>query len=92
MKRFKQPKPNRVSLSDKDLRKMKEEITDYAVGTASLLYMEAIRDEFGFGMDDIEKVFIRASRYAKYIDEHVVSMKTLADDLEKNTGIRIKWR
>lgn len=92
MKRFKKPKQGTVTLSVKDLERIKTEATDEAVGTASLLYLVSIKDEFGFGLDEMEKVFIRATRYARYIDEHVASMKDLAKDLEKATGVKIKWR
>ena len=92
MKRFKKPKTGSITVSGKELLKIKQEITDTAVGTASLLYMVAAKDEFGFTFEDIEKLFVRATRYAEYIDDHVISMKNLADDLEKETGIKIKWR
>lgn len=92
MKRSKKPKGGTVTLTVKDINKIKKDVTDTAVGTASLLYMVAMKDEFGFGFDEVAKVFVRATRYSRYIDDHVATMKDLADTLEKDTGIKIKWR
>ena len=93
VKRVKKPKQGTVTLSAKDLRQLKEEVTEKAVGTASLLYLVSMKDEFGWGFDECEKVFLRATRYAKYLDNHLAKMKDLADSLEKDTGIKVKyWR
>ena len=92
MKRFKKPKQATVTLTEKDIKQIKADVTENAVGTASLLYMVAMMDEFGHNTEDIEKVFIRATRYARYIDDHVATMRDLANTLEKNTGIKVKWR
>lgn len=92
MKRVKKPKPNKVTLTAKEIAKLKQEVTEEAVGTASLLYMTAMKDEFGYEFEEVERVFVRATRYARYIEEHVASMKDLAKTLEKDTGIKIKWR
>jgi hypothetical protein len=51
-----------------------------------------MKDEFGYEFEEVERVFVRATRYARYIEEHVASMKDLAKTLEKDTGIKIKWR
>lgn len=92
MKRFKKPKTGTVTLSSKDIQKMKMEITESAVGTASLLYLTSMVDEFKMDYEDVKKVFVRATRYARYLDEHLATMKDLANSLEKDTGIKINWR
>lgn len=92
MKRFKKPKQEKVTLTQKDIYEIKKDVTETAVGTASLLYMVSCKDEFGFGYDEIEKLFMRATRYARYLDDHAVEMKDLAKDLEKNTGIKVRWK
>ena len=92
MKRVKKPKQKTITISEKDLAKIKAEITDVAVGTASLLYLTAMKDEFGYGIEETEKVFVRAERYAKYLDNHLATMEDLANTLEKDTGIKIIWR
>ena len=92
MKRFKQPKQGTVTLSAKDLKALKMDITENAVGTASLLYLTSMKDEFGWGYEEIKRVFLRATRYAKYLDDHVATMKDLANTLEKDTGVKVKWR
>ena len=92
MKRVKKPKPNKVTLTAKEIVKLKQEITDIAIGTSSLLYLTAMKDEFGFGYEEVKRVFVRAERYAKYLDGHMATMEDLAKTLEKDTGIKIKWR
>lgn len=92
MKRVKKPKPNKVTLTAKEIVKLKQEITDIAIGTSSLLYLTAMKDEFGFGYEEVKRVFVRAERYAKYLDGHMATMDDLAKTLEKDTGIKIKWR
>lgn len=92
MKRFKKPKNKTVTLNAKTLQKIKNEVTDEAVCKATLLYLVSMKDEFNYGYEEVERVFIRANRYAEYIDDKVATMKTLAESLEKNTGIKIEWR
>lgn len=92
MKRFKKPKTGTITLSVSDIKKIKKEVTEEAVGTSTLLYLEAAKDELGLDFDKVRDVFVRASRYARHMDDHVITMTDLAKDLEKDTGIRIKWR
>ena len=92
MKRFKKPKNGTVTLSNKDLLRIKKEVTDTATGTITLLYLLAMKDELGLDYDDLEKVFIRATRYSGYIDEKLTDLRTVAKILEKDTGIKINWR
>ena len=92
MKRFKKPKPVKVTMSVEELHEKLETVCASAVEDTSLLYMVACKDEFGFGYEDIERLFKRANRYAGYLDDHAVEMKDLAKDLEKNTGIKVKWK
>ena len=92
MKRVKKPKSQKIPMTAKELDAIRKEITEEAVGTASLLYMTAMKDEFGFGLDDVTRVFKRAERYAEYLNSHMAEMEDLAETLEKDTGIKIKWR
>lgn len=92
MKRVKKPKQKKIQLSAKDIKQIKNEVTEIAIGTSALLYLTAMKDEFGFGIEETEKVFVRAERYAKYLDNHLATMEDLANTLEKDTGIKIIWR
>ncbi len=92
MKRVKKPKQKTIQLTEKAIEKMKLDATDKAVAKASLLYMVAMKDEFGYGIDEITKVYVRASRYALYLDSHLAEMEDLAKTLKKDTGITIRWR
>ena len=92
VKRVKKPKQKTIQLTEKAIEKIKLDATDKAVAKASLLYMVAMKDEFGYGIDEITKVYVRASRYALYLDSHLAEMEDLAKTLEKDTGITIRWR
>lgn len=87
MKRFKKPKKNHT-LTPAEIK----DIGDRSVGMAALLYMTAMKDEFDMSMEDLTKIFVRASRYAEYLDAKLVDMQNIADDLYKSTGIKITWR
>ena len=92
MKRVKKPKPNKKTMTEKELAKLIVNATEDAVAKASMLYLTAMKDEFGFGLDDVTRVFKRAERYAEYLNSHMAEMKDLAETLEKDTGIKITWR
>lgn len=92
MKRFKQPKSKKVTMTVKEFNKVIEEAVDTAVGNAGLLYMVAMKDEYGYTDEQIEKVFVRAERYTSYLKEKEIALKDLADTLTKDTGIKIEWR
>lgn len=92
MKRFKPPRGKKITMSVKEFNKKIEEAVDTAVGNAGLLYMVAMKDEYGYSDEDIEKVFVRAERYTNYLKEKEIDLKDLAETLTKDTGIKIEWR
>lgn len=92
MKRFKKPKAGTITLSVSDIKKIKQEVTDIATGTVMLLFLEAAKDELNLDFEQLKAVFLRAERYGKYLDDKLVPMKQMAEDLYKDTGIKIKWR
>ena len=75
MKRFKQPK-TAVTISRKE--------------KAMLLVLVAAVDELGLTENQLCEIATRASRYAGYIDDHLVQMEDVRKSIEKNTGVKLK--
>ena len=71
MKRFKKPKQETIALTQRDIKAIKKEVTETAVGTSSLLYMVACKDEFGFGYDEIEKLGATEGEVKKALDTYL---------------------
>lgn len=92
MKRFKQPKSKKITMTVKEYKEVIEQAVETAVQNAGLLYMVAMKDEYGFTDEDIEKVFARAERYTNYLKDKEIDLKDLAETLTKDTGIKIEWR
>ena len=92
MKRYKKPKQGTVTLSHKEVKNIKKEVTDIATGFSTLMFLVAARDELGLSIEQIEAVFLRVERYSEYIEDKILDMKEVAEILEKDTGIKIKWR
>lgn len=76
-------------LSDKQLEKVKQEITAETVTKTGLLYLAALAEK-GWDEDQITELFEDVSRYAQYIDNHIVKIKQVQEIIEKKTGISIK--
>lgn len=93
MKRVKKKRDVRVkyTLSDKQLDKIKAEVTNEAVTKTGMLYLVALAEK-GWGEDDIVDLFETISRYMQYVDDKVVKIKEIQDMIERKTGITIKGK
>ena len=93
MKRAKPKRDVRVkyTLSDKQLKKIKAEVTAEAVTKTGMLYLVALA-EMGWDEDKIVDLFETISRYMEYIDDKVVKIKEIQDIIERRTGIIIKGK
>lgn len=87
MKRVKKPKPQKVTVSRDDLRR----ICNEQVRKAFLLMATAAADELGLDDDQLTAIASRSERYAEYIDQHVMRLNEVAKILEKNAGIKWRW-
>ena len=87
MKRARKPKQGRVTLGRSELIEMCNE----QVRKAFLLMATAAADELDLDEDQLVAIAKRSSRYAEYIDDHVIRLKEVSEILEKNTGIRWRW-
>ena len=93
MKRAKPKRDARAkyTLSDKQLKKIKADVTAEAVTKTGMLYLVALAEK-GWGEDDIVDLFETISRYTKYIDDKVVKIKEIQAMIERKTGITIKGK
>ncbi len=94
MKRVKKKKPDvrtKYTLSEKQLHKVKSEVTAEAVTKTGMLYLAALA-EMGWNEDQIVELFETVSRYAQYIDDHIVKINQVQEIIERKTGIKVKWK
>lgn len=92
MKRFKKPKEKSITLKAKDIERMKREITKNTTTDALLIFLVAAKDEMNLSYDDCRQIYLRADRYCMYLDDHLATIKQLAETLKKDTGIDVEWR
>ena len=88
MKRFKQPK-TAVTMSKKDIRRLKKDIADETTEKAMLLILAAAVDTVGMTDKQVIDTFVTADRYAGYIDDHLARLRDLQKTIEKGTGIKM---
>ena len=92
MKRTKKSKPDvrrKFYLSEKQLAKIKEEVTGEAVQMTGLLYLAALAEK-GWSEDQIVEMFETISRYVNYLDDNIVKIKQVQEIIERHTGMKIK--
>lgn len=92
MKRAKKSKPDvrrKFYLSEKQLAKIKEDVTGEAVQMTGLLYLAALAEK-GWSEDQIVEMFETISRYVTYLDDNIVKIKQVQEIIEKHTGMKIK--
>lgn len=89
MKRFKQPK-TAVTMSKKDIRRIKKDIADETTEKAMLLILAAAVDTVGMTEKQVIDTFMTAERYAVYIDYHLARLLDLQKTIEKGTGIKMR--
>ena len=79
----------KYTLSDKQLKKIKAEVTAEAVTKTGMLYLVALAEK-GWSEDDIVDLFETISRYMQHVDDKVVKIKEIQDMIERKNGITIK--
>lgn len=75
-------------ISQKQLEGIKQEVAKDVTSKASLLNIAATADCFGLNEDQICELAETVTRYAMYLDEHLVKINQVADMIEKNTNVR----
>lgn len=86
---MKKNKSAKYYLSDKQLEKVKRQISKDMTDKVALLMLAAVADEFGSTEDDLAKLMVRVDRYANHIDNHLVKMKDIRKSIENSTGMKL---
>lgn len=81
----------KYTLSDKQLNKIKAEVTSEAVVKTGMLYLVALAEK-GWNEDQIVDLFETISRYTKYIDDKMIKLKEIQEIIERRTGMTIKGK
>ena len=93
MKRVNKKRDVRVkyTLSDKQLDKIKAEVTKEAVTKTGMLYLASLAEK-GWDEEQIVDLFETISRYTKYTEEKVLKLKEVQEIIERRTGMTIKGK
>lgn len=84
MKKTRRP---RKALSDKQVRRLKEEIAMDASRQTLVVSVAAMADELKLNDVQIGKVAKRMDRYAEHLEQHRIRINEVAEIIEKQTGI-----
>ncbi len=80
----------KITLTRAKLGQIKKDVCDEATEKATLLFLAALHDEYGFGEKRLCRVLETISRYAEHIDNHLISLREVQKIVEKNTGLTFK--
>lgn len=90
MKRAKKPKKKLITMTTKQLEKLKDEVRQDCLDKYTLLILAAAVNTVKITDDDLCLIAKRTNRYADYIDEHLAQMKDIQNTIEKGTGVKLK--
>lgn len=90
MKRAGRKQKRRITLSNAEYDRARQEITTDAVSRVYLLFMLAAKDELGLTDNQMCSLTERFNDYAGRTDEMTVSMEEVKEIIEKNVGIQLK--
>lgn len=79
----------KYTLSDRQLDKVKHDVSQQITDRVFLLFLAATSDELGLSEAQIVKLAKRFQNYAGYIDKHVAQMGDIQKAIEKNTGVKL---
>lgn len=91
---MKRANPNKnqakIQITQRQLARIKKEISEQATELAWLLTLAAVADECGLTDEQVCNSAQRLDRYASYIDQHLARLEDLRTTVEKNTGIKLR--
>lgn len=91
-KKKKQGVSRKYWLSDKQLNRIKHELSEEIVTKVGMLYCLALADKGWTDEDQIADLFETVSRYAQYVDDKIVKLREVQEIIERKTGITIKGK
>ena len=90
MKRVKKPKNStKYTLSDRQLNKVKEEVTRQAIDRAMLIILGAVQEQFHMTEAELEEFGRKIQRYADYVEKDVLKLKEIQDIVNRNSEFKI---
>ena len=84
----KKPRRPRYEISEKQLQKIKQQVSKEAVEKTCLLSIAVMADELNLSEDEICKIAKSISLWAQFLDDHVLKIEEVADIIEKKSGIK----
>lgn len=90
MKRVKKPKQTKYEITEKQLKRIKEEVTREATEMSTLLVLAATQEVKALTEDDICEVFETVSRWVGFMDDNLIKLKDVQEVIEKRTGVKLK--
>ena len=89
MVRAKKPKARRprYEISEKELKRIKQQVSKEAIEKTCLLSIAAMAVSLNLSEDEICKIAEDISRWAQYLDDHILKIEEVAEIIESKTGI-----
>lgn len=85
---MKQKRRPKVALSEKQIKRLKEQISMDASKRTLILSVATMADELDLNDEQIGKVAKRMDRYAEHLKKHRLRINEVAEIIEKETGIK----
>lgn len=93
MKRANPKKANKSQkhyVSDKQLEKIKRQVSKEMTEKVALIILAAASDEVNLTDEQVCNIMVRVDRYASHVDNHLVKMRDIQNAIRKNTGLELK--
>ena len=82
-------KPAKVSMTEKELKRIKDKIAYDITKKTNLLYLTVLTEEYGFDEDKLIEVMETVTRWANYIDEKLVPLNKTSEIIYQRTGMKL---
>ena len=87
--KIKNPDSKKYYISEKQLARIKQNVTKEVTDKVCLLFLVAVADEMDLDEDAVCRLMERISRYSNYLEDHLVKMEDMRKIIEKKTGIKL---
>lgn len=80
------------TLNEKQMRQLKNEWTNKSIDLVTMMFLMALRDEFGYGEKRLERVLTRVDSLAESIRENRLTIYDIQKTIKEETGLDYKLR
>lgn len=80
------------TLNEKQMRQLKNEWTNKSIDLVTMMFLMALRDEFGYGEKRLERVLTRVDSLAESIHENRLTIYDIQKTIKEETGLDYKLR